>query len=248
MKPRVVTEYAIRSPKIDRPRLLAVVSDLHNKRFEDILVAGARAEAMLIPGDLIDSYPRRAARGLDFLRQMAARMPTYYTYGNHEDLCDEAFEAQVRGTGAVLLNNAYCNHGGLVIAGLHLYDKPRLFSLHDRRNIGDGLVGAATRMLRALEQAEGFRLLLCHKPEHFARIVQAHDVDVTVSGHAHGGQIRVGGRGLYAPHQGVLPKWTRGLYEGDRLLVSAGATNTEIVPRIGNPCEIVLLRLLPERS
>jgi len=247
MKPRVITEYAIHSPKIDRPRLLAVVSDLHNRRFQDILVSCARAEAMLVPGDLIDLYPRRRARGLDFLRQMAARMPTYYTYGNHEDLCDEAFVSEVRDTGAVLLNNAYCNHDGLVIAGLHLYDKPRLFSWHDRRNVGDGLVGAATRMLGALEQEKGFRLLLSHKPEHFVRMVRQWDVDLTVSGHAHGGQIRLFGRGLYAPHQGVLPTWTRGLYEDDRLLVSAGATNTELVPRIGNPCEILLVRLLPSR-
>ncbi|MCL2810707.1 MAG: metallophosphoesterase [Clostridia bacterium] len=245
MKPRVITEYAIHSPKIHRPRLLAVVSDLHNRRFDDILVACARAEAMLVPGDLIDICPHHAALGLDFLRQMAARMPTYYTYGNHEDLCDDAFESQVRGTGAVLLNNAFCNHDGLVIGGLHLYDKPRLFSLHDRRNIGDGLVGTATRMLGALEQEKGFRLLLSHKPEWFARLVRQRDVDLTVSGHAHGGQIRLFGQGLYAPHQGVLPRWTRGLYEDDRLLVSAGATNTEWVPRIGNPCEILLVRLLP---
>jgi len=247
MKPRFVAEYNLHSPKIDRPRTLAVVSDLHSRPFDDILTASARAEAMLVPGDLIDSYPRRAARGLDFLRQMARRMPTYYTYGNHEDLCDEAFEADVRDTGAVLLNNAYCCHDGLVIAGLHLYDKPRLFSLHDRRNIGDGLVGAATRMLGAVEQEEGFRLALSHKPEHFARRVRAYDIDLTVSGHAHGGQIRLFGRGLYAPHQGILPKWTRGLYEGNRLLVTAGATNTELVPRIGNPCEILMVRLLPSQ-
>ena len=245
MKPRVVAEYAVHSPKIDRPRLLAVVSDLHNRRFEDILAVCARAEALLIPGDLIHLYPRRAARGFEFLRRMASRMPTYYVYGNHEDQCDEAFETRVRGAGAVLLNNAYCGHGGLVIAGMHLYDKPRLFSRHDRRDIGDGLVGAATRMLRALGREDGFRLLLTHKPEHFARMVRGRDVDLTVSGHAHGGQIRVCGRGLFAPHQGVLPKWTRGFYEHNRLLVTTGASNTKPVPRIGNPCEVLLLRLLP---
>ena len=152
MKPRAVTRYAIHSPKIDRTRLLAVVADLHNRRFEDILASCARAEAMLIPGDLIHRYPRKKDVGLEFLRRSAARMPTYYTFGNHEDLCDEAFDAQVRDTGAVLLNNAYCVDGALVIAGLHLYDKPRLFSRHDRRDIGDGLVGAATRMLDALEE------------------------------------------------------------------------------------------------
>jgi len=246
MKPRTVAEYTVHSPKIDRPRILAVLSDLHNKTFQDIPAACARAEALLIAGDLIHRYPRRAARGLDFLREMASRMPTYYVYGNHEDLCGDAYAAEVRGTGAVLLNNAYCAHGGLVIAGLHLYDKPRLFGLHDRRDIGDGLAGAATRMLRAVEREEGFRLLLSHKPEHFARMVRAYDVDLTVSGHAHGGQIRACGRGLYAPHQGILPRWTRGLYENNRLLVTTGASNTELVPRIGNPCEIVLLTLLPE--
>lgn len=247
MHPRVVAEYTLRSARIDRPYCAIIAADLHNRPFEDILVACAHADLLLLPGDLIHRYPRKAENGVAFLQAAAKRLPTYYTFGNHEDLCDEAFEARVRSSGAILLNNAYCRHDGLVIGGMRLYDKPRLLHRHDRRNIGDGLAGAAERMLEELEREQGFRLLLSHKPEHFPRWVGAREIDLTISGHAHGGQIRLLGRGLYAPNQGVLPRYTHGLYFDGRLLVSSGAANTgHGIPRIGNPCEIVRLRLVPQ--
>ena len=65
-----------------------------------------------------------------------------------------------------------------------------------------------------------------------------------LSGHAHGGQIRIGKRGLYAPGQGLFPKLVKGLYYNSRLLVSAGAINTEpIFPRFNNKPEIITVSL-----
>lgn len=63
-----------------------------------------------------------------------------------------------------------------------------------------------------------------------------------LSGHAHGGQIRILGRGVFSPGQGLFPKYTKGIYEG-RLVVSAGCSNTASIPRWGNPCEVVAIRL-----
>ncbi len=248
MSKRVVTEYSLSSPKLTREHTFAVVSDLHNLPFDPLPAACARAEALLILGDLVHQYPHHSEGGLDFLRRMSARLPTYYTYGNHVDLCDKVYEAEVRKTAAILLNNATCQVGELVLGGLHLYDKPRPYSTHDRRDIGDGNRAAGRHMLEALAQVEGFRLLLSHKPEHFVRYIRPYAIDLTLSGHAHGGQIRVLGRGLYSPGQGILPRWTHGFYEQNRLLVTAGATNRKVVPRWGNPCEIVLLHLLPQGS
>lgn len=244
MRPRIITRYTLRTPKIDRACTLLIVSDLHNEPYSDILSVCAKAELLLLPGDLIHRcLPGKMERGLAFLADVAKRIPTYYTYGNHEDRCDQGFEAQVRATGAVLLNNAFCRHGQLVIGGIRLFDKPRLLHRHDRRDIGDGGMAAAKRTLGAMEKEPGFRLLLSHKPEHFVRYVRSADIDLTISGHAHGGQVRIGGQGLYAPNQGIFPTWTHGLYEEQRLLVSSGAANKARVPRIANPREVVLLTL-----
>ena len=53
------------------------------------------------------------------------------------------------------------------------------------------------------------------------------------------------GRGLYAPGQGLLPKLTHGLHDGGRMLISRGMTNgaKPRIPRINNPCELIILNL-----
>lgn len=68
------------------------------------------------------------------------------------------------------------------------------------------------------------------------------DIDLILSGHAHGGQIRLFGHGIYASHQGFLPRYTSGVYE-NRLVVSRGLSNSKLIPRIGNPKEIVIVNI-----
>ncbi|MBQ7306303.1 MAG: hypothetical protein IJW85_08850 [Clostridia bacterium] len=78
--------------------------------------------------------------------------------------------------------------------------------------------------------------------------MQQHDIDLTLSGHAHGGQVRLFGRGLFAPGQGILPRLTSGWYFDRRLLVSRGLTNSAGAPRINDPCELILLHLKGEND
>ena len=80
----------------------------------------------------------------------------------------------------------------------------------------------------------------------YRRCAADREIDLTLSGHAHGGQIRLFGQGLYAPGQGVFPRLTGGFYDGGRLLVSRGMTNTVRIPRIGNPCELVMIEISPQ--
>jgi len=69
-----------------------------------------------------------------------------------------------------------------------------------------------------------------------------------VSGHAHGGQIRIPGllNGLYAPDQGFLPEYAGGVYDlgSSTMIVSRGLAKS-FIPRIFNPPEIVLISLEP---
>ena len=79
-------------------------------------------------------------------------------------------------------------------------------------------------------------VLLVQTGEH-----QTHIVHHRGHGHAHGGQWRIAGRGIFAPGQGLFPKLTSGIH--DNLVISRGLSNTgNIVPRINNPAEIIYLR------
>lgn len=102
--------------------------------------------------------------------------------------------------------------------------------------------------LDRFEKEKGFRLLLCHQPEVYRDWVKGRNIDFTVCGHAHGGQIQMFGRGLYAPGQGLFPKLTHGIHDNGRMMISRGMTNAAKprIPRINNPCELILLEMEPK--
>lgn len=229
MKKRIVTTYHLTTDKAVSPLRAALVCDLHSAPFADFLPQLRGVDAIFVGGDLVHGVDQHMDRGLAFLRAAVSIAPVYYAPGNHEDYFPEAiryrFYAQAKETGAVLLHNTYARMGDYVIAGV--------------------METPSFAMLRRFEREEGYRILLCHRPERYARCAGERQIDLTLSGHAHGGQIRLFGRGLYAPGQGVLPRLTGGLYENGRLLVSRGMTNTVRVPRIGNPCELVMIEISP---
>ncbi|XVG96252.1 metallophosphoesterase [Eubacteriales bacterium KG127] len=87
-------------------------------------------------------------------------------------------------------------------------------------------------------------ILLAHEPQ-FIREYGEGDFDLILSGHAHGGQIRlplIGG--VFAPGQGFFPKYTAGIHRAgahSRMVISRGLGNSTFPIRIGNPPEIVVI-------
>lgn len=161
-------------------------------------------------------------------------------------------------TGATVIDNSWVEKDGLEIGGLTSAIVTNYQEFRERRG-GDqfpngaryphwerrrgGSLKPETAWLEEFETASGYKVLLCHHPEYYDPYLKARDIDLIFSGHAHGGQMRLFGHGLYAPGQGWVPKYTRGVYDG-RLVVSAGLANTASpVPRIFNPTEIVYLEL-----
>lgn len=226
---RQVTEYTVTSDKITEPLTLAVVSDLHDGDYQDVLPALRGADAILIVGDLVDRHSGGYQRAVQFLQDAPDIAPTFYAIGNHEWKLErrDAYWPHVEASRATVLDNRFAPFRGILLGGLS--SAPR------------GQVRAD--FLSAADADPRFKLLMCHQPEYFKRYVRLHDIDLTVSGHAHGGQVQVAGRGLYAPNQGWFPRWTHGFYFDGRLLVSRGMTNAAWAPRINNPCELILLRL-----
>jgi len=92
-----------------------------------------------------------------------------------------------------------------------------------------------------------YTILLSHRPEYYETYTD-YDFDLALCGHAHGGQWRIPGilNGLYAPHQGIFPKYAGGRYDREdmTMIVSRGlARETTWVPRIFNRPELVIIDL-----
>ena len=227
MKERVLTSYRIHTGKLSAPVTFAVVSDLHDEPYEDLWPLIEGADALLVPGDVCDRYRQSSSRGAAFLREAARRMPTFFSVGNHETRLSNyrALISELESTGAEVLVNRYVRFGECWIGGWYL---PEIVRVPD--------------MLDRFEALEGVKVLLCHKPEYYIKYMRGRALDLVAAGHAHGGQIRVAGRGLYSPGQGILPRYTRGVVDG-RMVISAGAGNPVRLPRWNNPCEALKIVL-----
>lgn len=106
----------------------------------------------------------------------------------------------------------------------------------------------STKLRNLMDAKNGYTILLSHRPELFETYVDC-DVDLVLSGHAHGGQFRlpfIGG--LIAPNQGLFPKYDAGLYTDNNtnMIVSRGLGNSIIPLRFNNRPEIVLVELNTE--
>ena len=233
---RVRTVYRLSSPKISRKVRLAVASDLHSGPYEDVLEDFTRCDAVLIPGDLVDRHTRHNEGAEQFLREIPKRFTVFYSLGNHEKKYHEreAWMEAVAKSGIILLDNKSTLFQGIRIGGLSS-------TADDDSEPDKGL-------LDEMEAAEEYTLLMCHHPEMYRDAVRGRNIDLTVCGHAHGGQIQIRGQGLYAPGQGLLPKLTHGMYDGGKMILSRGMTDNSRprIPRFSNPCELVLLELEPK--
>jgi len=85
------------------------------------------------------------------------------------------------------------------------------------------------------------RILLSHEPQ-LLQYYAHPTIDLVFSGHAHGGQFRLpGGRGLFAPDQGLFPEYTQGVHRcgATQMIVSRGLGNSRFPLRLNNRPEIV---------
>lgn len=269
-KKAVITEYALSFPNIKKPFTIAQVSDLHERNGDEIteLLREAKPDLIAVTGDTLERYSeelsaarprvrrtlffrvlieigyyinwffvlifgRRNRRDIEstyrFISLAPEIAPTVISLGNHEGKLTEEDMAVIQKSGAVLLDNAQTE---LTVNG-------------NRLSIGGLSTLPDAEWLRRFAQKDGFKLLLCHHPEYFDKMVAPLDVDLTLSGHNHGGQIRIFGKGVISSGSGLFPRYDRGVFDR-RLIVSAGCSNTVAAPRINNPRELVLIHLTPE--
>ena len=217
---------------------IAVVADLHNSKWDDIIeiIKAAKPDIIVSPGDMFGSLAdekrpsgeltgRYIAEsngnqtGLAFLYTAAKIAPVYCSVGNHEVRVSKENLRRISDTGAVLLDNSYTALSGEVILG-------GLSSggAHGLLNTGNP---PDTSLIEKFGRLKGPKILLCHHPEYWEKYIVGRGIDLTIAGHAHGGQWRIFGCGILAPGQGLFPRYTSGLHElsGERLIVSRGIGN-----------------------
>lgn len=231
---------------------IAILSDVHNKPFDLTVLENEKVDLILIPGDICSEHLSEEAWehadkdkrsiiwkspdiALNLFQELPNIAPTFYSIGNHESRWNEFDKKIVRESGTVLLDNEYYRFKDMVIGGISSIPKElKENSDNTYINIMEGIIGK-------MKKEEGKKIPLLHEPQLYDKYrLQEQPIDLVVSGHAHGGQWRFFNQGVFAPGQGIFPKYTKGFYNGN-LLVSAGMTNTAPIPRFFNPTEIVIV-------
>ena len=249
-----LNKYAIKSSKLPKEFdgfRIAQISDLHNAEMGDAneklltIIKEADPDIIAITGDMIDSRRMDVQIALDFAKEAVKIAPCYYVNGNHElrVLEYEELKEGLREQGVIILENnkATITKDGesLTIIGLSDPSLEARYIYTEEDEILD-------LYLNELSKADGnYKVLLSHRPEYFELYFEA-GIDLVLSGHAHGGQIRlpfVGG--IIAPNQGFFPKYDNGLYtkEETNMIVSRGIGNSLFPLRFNNRPEVVLIEL-----
>lgn len=247
----ILRTYTVVSPKLTAEVRLAVVTDFHSSDNADDVVAMVTfcaPDAVLMVGDMFDDdiANRPTERTLSLMRQLSAQYPCYYVSGNHEAWTGEmdALYQQTEEAGVTVLR---MSSGVLTVRGqrIALCGIPDPYEM-----VFSGAPDTEEQLRQALEDVDSadFTVLLAHRPELLAKYAQF-PLDLVLSGHAHGGQVRIPGvlNGLYAPNQGWFPKLAGGAYtqDGTTLIVSRGLAVRTRLPRIFNRPEVVLVRCVP---
>lgn len=227
---------------------IAHVSDLHNaqmgKDHQKLLsmLQDAEPDMIAITGDLIDSRRTNVDIALEFVQEAVKIAPCYYVTGNHESRVQEYEE----------LKNAMVEAGVIILEDEQTQisidqDCITVIGVNDPsfQPEGDSEMVMDAKLETLHTDGDGFTMLLSHRPELFDTYA-AQDLDLVLTGHAHGGQFRlpfIGG--LVAPHQGLFPKYDAGSYtEGStNMLVSRGVGNSLFPFRFNNRPEVILIEL-----
>lgn len=242
------------------PCRIALIADSHNRPVPKLLesLEKNKPDIICIAGDfIVGNLPEKRLKieesqnALELIRQCVSFTWTCLSFGNHEWLLADEDIDVIKSTGIHVLDNSWIRKDGIVFGGLNsgslpFYRNYRMQQVNYVRYPGKFPAPRAftpTPVLAWMEEYErqpGYKVLLCHQPEYYIKYLRRKEINLILSGHAHGGQIRLGKHGLYAPDQGLFPKLTSGVYE-NRLVISRGIVNSSRIPRLNNPPEIVYI-------
>lgn len=254
--PRQLTTeyYEILSPKLTKDYKIALLTDYHaccdgarNDKILQILHEN-QPDALFIAGDLVIKTGKRKEEALQFLHQLSEKYNIYYAPGNHEreleesgsEMCDFHFE-NVR----YLANDAISSDGNIIVYGLDL--PLDYYAKCWNKNV---LTKEVVEECLGKNKEDAFSLLLAHNPEHFEAYAKW-GADLTLSGHVHGGIMRLPFLGgVIAPSLRLFPKYDAGRFEkeGKTMIISRGVGQHTIKLRFFNVPEVSIINLTCQKE
>ena len=251
-----VTRVTIKDlPKTFDGYRIVQISDLHNNVYglnQSYLLAKireARPDVIVITGDLIDRNTANVDNAMLLINGAVKIAPVLYVTGNHEAGLGKPYVdlmLRMNKAGVTCLDNsavsAVSEEDVITFAGVR--DPAFDWSREDAKIVDEEIKSALSDT-----GGKQVTILLSHRPE-LIKTYSENGIDLVLSGHAHGGQVRLPFIGpLYSPSQGLFPKYTSGLYkEGDtQMYVSRGIGNGLAPLRFNDGPELAVIVLMKER-
>lgn len=226
-----VTKYNLTVNNIKSKKIL-ILSDTHSEVFYEIdeIIYKENPDLILICGDIVDRDEEKDDWDdiLFWLKQINNKTKVCVSLGNHEVKYAgiEKIIPKLKETDATVLNNEFVKFDDIFIYGYTPQISPQ------------------DEYPKNFPQEKEKTICLSHRPNDFyeTNLINENFL-LTISGHCHGGQWRFFNRGIYAPQQGLFPKYTSGFYFDNKLLVTRGLGNKTSFPRINNKPEIIILNI-----
>ena len=251
-----VRKYDVKIEGIEHPFTAVLLTDLHDNQYgkdnERLLdrVRAQNPDVIFSVGDMIngDATDREVERFLALLTRLREIAPVYVSYGNHEQKYlaggGQDLAPRIEQTGAVLLDETCVT---AEIAGSTVCIGGTLGHLYPfGRTQEEFMDSPEVRLMQEMKASGLPTIVLAHLPDTiiFVEAYKEWDMDLFLSGHTHGGVIRIPGLGgLYAPMQGWLPEFDRGYFNPGKiqLIISGGLAGHGWIPRIFNRPEITVV-------
>lgn len=248
-----LTTYEYQSQKLPQSfdgYRIAVISDMHNSRYADRFISllnEAKPDLLLFAGDMIQQPDTNLDQVTKVIRSQSGSIPVYAVFGNHEaangSVVRSEITKQLRDAGARVLSN-------VAVGIARGDDKIRLIGLEDDDSeiLDEETIKKLRKPVKRVtrkDNGEMFNILLYHRADVFPELSDL-PVDLVLSGHLHGGIVRlpfVGG--VFGRGNTLFPDYTSGMYRKNNttMIVSRGCDYNPKKMRVFNPPEIVLVKL-----
>lgn len=263
MKKFEINEYIVKTDKFQKGFSgynFVVISDLHSNAYKVDLekvteaIEGLQPDAVLLCGDMFTGKVNDdITEVMDFIKKLAESFPVFFALGNHEyrmamnpevygDRIWQIIEPLEEAGVAILSDETVVlekDNESICLSGIEI---DSVFYRRRPPVMGSGLV----KMHLGDADRTKFQVLMAHHPKYFENYGKW-GADLVLSGHVHGGTVRLfGKKGLIGTDFRLFPKYCGGLYhEGaSDMIVSRGLGTHTVKVRLWNKPELLNVKIL----